>query len=70
MVLEMDNNDIDELVEERNQELTTEELMELRALCFTDEVIEESLSEEEEKVTEKQPSSSAIREMLKIWETF
>ncbi|GBL90288.1 hypothetical protein AVEN_130386-1 [Araneus ventricosus] len=55
------------LVEEHNQELTTEDLMELH--CDSQqEVKEESLSEEE-GVTAKQQSSSAIREMLKAWET-
>ncbi|PNF40924.1 hypothetical protein B7P43_G14973 [Cryptotermes secundus] len=68
MGLEVDNNDIDELVEENSQELTTEELMELH--CVTQqEVVEESLSEEGEEVTAKQQSSAAIREMLKAWET-
>ncbi|PNF34534.1 hypothetical protein B7P43_G10746 [Cryptotermes secundus] len=69
MGLEVDNNDIDELVEEQSQELTTEELMELHCVS-QQEVVEESLSEEEEEeVTAKQQSSGAIREMLKAWET-
>ncbi|PNF30455.1 hypothetical protein B7P43_G12495 [Cryptotermes secundus] len=66
MGLEVGNNDIDELVEEHSQELTTEELMELHCVS-QQEVVEESLSEEE--VTAKQQSSGAIREMLKAWET-
>ncbi|GBL95490.1 hypothetical protein AVEN_54099-1 [Araneus ventricosus] len=61
--VEMDSNDIDALVEE----LTTEELMELNCVS-QQEVMEESFSEEEE-VTAKQRSSSAIREMLEVWET-
>ncbi|GBO12002.1 PHD finger-like domain-containing protein 5A [Araneus ventricosus] len=63
--LEVDTNDIDEPVEENNQELTTEELMELHCVS-QQESMEESLSE---KVTAKQQSSTAIREMLKAWET-
>ncbi|GBM91802.1 hypothetical protein AVEN_194200-1 [Araneus ventricosus] len=54
-ILEVDSNDIDELVEEHNQELTTEELMELHCVS-QQEVMEESLSEEEcggKKVTIK-----------------
>ncbi|GBN42602.1 hypothetical protein AVEN_35772-1 [Araneus ventricosus] len=58
----MDSNDIDELVEKQNQELTTEELTELHCVLHQ-EVIQESLSEEEE-VTAKLQSSSAVREML------
>ncbi|GBN31843.1 hypothetical protein AVEN_199288-1 [Araneus ventricosus] len=65
--LEVDSNDIDELVEEHNQELTTEGLMELHCVS-QQEVLKESLSEEEE-ITAKQHSSNAIREMLKAWET-
>ncbi|GBN58839.1 hypothetical protein AVEN_20844-1 [Araneus ventricosus] len=67
MGLEMDNNGIDELVEEHIQELTTKELMELRSVS-QQEVVEESLSEEEQ-VTAKQRPSAAIREILKVWET-
>ncbi|GBM28002.1 hypothetical protein AVEN_217902-1 [Araneus ventricosus] len=65
--LEVDSDDIDELVEEHNQELTTEKLMELHFVS-QQEIMDESLSEEEE-VTAKQQSSSAIREMPKAWET-
>ncbi|PNF35334.1 hypothetical protein B7P43_G02588 [Cryptotermes secundus] len=69
MGLEVDNNDIDDLLEEHSQELTTEELMELHCVS-QQEVVEESFSEEEEEeVTAKQQSSGAIREMLKAWET-
>ncbi|PNF21961.1 hypothetical protein B7P43_G01794 [Cryptotermes secundus] len=60
MGLEVDNNDIDEPVEEHSQELTTKKLMELHYVS-QQEVVEESLSEEEE-VTAKQESSGAIRE--------
>ncbi|GBN57379.1 hypothetical protein AVEN_161945-1, partial [Araneus ventricosus] len=47
MGLEVDKNDIHELVEEHNQELTTEELVELQCVSRK-EAVEESLSEEEE----------------------
>ncbi|GBM49475.1 hypothetical protein AVEN_142613-1 [Araneus ventricosus] len=62
--LEVDSNDIDE----HNHELTTEELMELHCVS-QQEVIEESLSEEE-AVTARQQYSIPIRQMLKGWETF
>ncbi|GBM10285.1 hypothetical protein AVEN_50003-1 [Araneus ventricosus] len=59
---EMARNDIDELVEEHRQKLTTEELIELH--CVSQKtVVEENLSEEEQ-VTANQQSSGAIREML------
>ncbi|GBM14252.1 hypothetical protein AVEN_167333-1 [Araneus ventricosus] len=54
--LEVDSNDIDELVEEHSQELTTEELMELHCV---------SQQKGMEEVTEKQQSCIAIGEMLK-----
>ncbi|GBM46308.1 hypothetical protein AVEN_88002-1 [Araneus ventricosus] len=66
MELELDKNDIDELVEEQSQELTTEELTELYCVP-QQELMEESLSEKEEVIV-KQESSSAIREMLEAWE--
>ncbi|GBL89460.1 hypothetical protein AVEN_87809-1 [Araneus ventricosus] len=50
-----------------NQELTTKEFMVWHCVS-QQEIMEESLSEEKE-VTAKQQSSSAIREMLKTWET-
>ncbi|GBM43721.1 hypothetical protein AVEN_249117-1, partial [Araneus ventricosus] len=66
MGLDVDNYDIDELVEEHSQELTTGELIELHWVS-QQEVVEESLSEEE-GITSKQQSSGAIRERLKAWE--
>ncbi|GBN52775.1 hypothetical protein AVEN_124349-1 [Araneus ventricosus] len=44
--LDVDSNDIDELVEEHNQELTTVELKKFHCVS-QQEVMEESLSEEE-----------------------
>ncbi|GBL90307.1 hypothetical protein AVEN_130399-1 [Araneus ventricosus] len=49
------------------QELTTEELTELHYVS-QQELVEESLSEEEVTAKQKQ-SSCAIREILKAWET-
>ncbi|GBN32682.1 hypothetical protein AVEN_55928-1 [Araneus ventricosus] len=60
--LEVNSNDIDKLVEEHGQELTTEELMELHCVSRQEIV-------EEEEVIAKQQSSSVRREMLKAWET-
>ncbi|GBM77603.1 hypothetical protein AVEN_165630-1 [Araneus ventricosus] len=65
MGLQANNNDIYELVETYNQDLTTEELTEMRCLSQP-EVVEESLSNDEE-ITAKQQSSSEIRERLKAW---
>ncbi|GBM17474.1 hypothetical protein AVEN_193768-1 [Araneus ventricosus] len=63
--LEVDRNDIYELVEEHNQEMTIEELSDMVLSCVSQqEVTEKSLSEEEE-VTAKQQYSSAIREIQK-----
>ncbi|GBO22366.1 hypothetical protein AVEN_32173-1, partial [Araneus ventricosus] len=64
--MKVDSKDIGELVEEQNQEMTTEELMQLHCISQR-EVIQERLSEEE--VTPKLQSSSAIRGVLKAWET-
>ncbi|GBM29140.1 hypothetical protein AVEN_97421-1 [Araneus ventricosus] len=47
MGLEADKNDIDELLEEHSQELTAEDLKELRCVSQQEDV-EESLSEKEE----------------------
>ncbi|XP_022909635.2 tigger transposable element-derived protein 1-like [Onthophagus taurus] len=62
--LEVNSNDIDELVEEHNQDLTTEELTELLRLSQQEDE-KESVSD---KKTLKEPSSDAIKEMLKAWE--
>ncbi|GBN25506.1 hypothetical protein AVEN_256383-1 [Araneus ventricosus] len=59
--------DIDELEEPHSQELTTEEVTELR-YGSQQEVLEEILSEEED-VTTNQQSSGSITKMLKAWAT-
>lgn len=66
MELVADNNDINELVEEHNQELTTEELTALHRV-LQQEIIEDCLSVEEEEG--KEQSSDEIRKMLRAWET-
>ncbi|GBM90348.1 hypothetical protein AVEN_47488-1 [Araneus ventricosus] len=63
----MDSNDIYKLVE-HYQNLSRKEFTELHWVS-QQEIMEESKSEEEEEVTAKQPSSSAIRVMLKARET-
>uniref|UniRef100_T1HWD4 DDE-1 domain-containing protein n=1 Tax=Rhodnius prolixus TaxID=13249 RepID=T1HWD4_RHOPR len=61
-------DDTDELVADHSQELSTEELVELQHIS-QQELVEENLLDKEEKISEEQQSSSAIREMLKAWET-
>uniref|UniRef100_A0A8D2J1Y1 DDE-1 domain-containing protein n=2 Tax=Varanus komodoensis TaxID=61221 RepID=A0A8D2J1Y1_VARKO len=71
MGLEVDEDDIQELVEEHGQELTTDELMDLHREQ-QQEVMEESSSTEEEqqqKKAEESLTSSEISEMCKMWET-
>ncbi|GBN26333.1 hypothetical protein AVEN_5098-1 [Araneus ventricosus] len=59
VVRDFSGHPVYELVEEHNQDLSTEELTEL--FCVSQqEVVEESSSEEEEEVTAKQHASSAI----------
>ena len=65
--LDVNKNDINELLEEHSQELTTEELMELQSISHQEDV-DERLSVDEEDAA-KQQSSNEIREMLKAWET-
>ncbi|GBM56580.1 hypothetical protein AVEN_129963-1, partial [Araneus ventricosus] len=66
MGLELDKNNIDKLVKEHSQELTTEESTWLHWVSQQEDV-EESLSEEE-KVTAQEQSSGATNEMLMSWE--
>jgi hypothetical protein len=60
--------DIQELVEEHERELTTDELMDLHREQ-QQEIMEDISSEEEEKKTEESLTSNEIREMCKMWET-
>lgn len=66
--LEVNEADIQELVEEHEQELTTDELMDLHREQ-QQEIMEDISSEEEEKKTEESLTSNEIREMCKMWET-
>jgi hypothetical protein len=68
MGLEVNEDDIQELVEEHDQELTTDELMDLHHEQ-QQEVMEEVSSEEGEKKKEKSLTSNEIREVCKMWET-
>ena len=68
MGLEVNTDDIEELVEEHGQELTTDILMGLH-LEQHQEVMEEILSaEEEEKRAEESHTLKEIRAMCKMWE--
>ncbi|XP_070268928.1 tigger transposable element-derived protein 1 isoform X2 [Myotis yumanensis] len=64
MGLDMDEGDINELIEERSEELTTQELKELQAQQHTEVLQEIDDTEEEEEVI----SVSEIKEMLGVWE--
>nr|XP_033807654.1 tigger transposable element-derived protein 1-like [Geotrypetes seraphini] len=66
--LDMNEDDIQELMEERGQELTTDELMDLNLVQQQEFMKEISSEEEEEKKMEESLTSNEIREMLKMWE--
>ena len=65
MGLEINEDNIQELVEEHGQELTTDKLMDLHREQ-QQEVMEEISSAEEEKKVEESLASSEIREMCKM----
>ncbi|XP_040177160.1 tigger transposable element-derived protein 1-like isoform X2 [Rana temporaria] len=67
MGLEVNEEDIEELLEEYGQELTTDELMDLHRDQRL-EVKEEISSEEEDKRAQESLTSNEIREMCKMWE--
>ncbi|XP_039632281.1 tigger transposable element-derived protein 1-like [Polypterus senegalus] len=67
MGLEVNEDDIQELVEEHDQELTTDELMDLHREQ-QQEVMEDISSEEDEKKMEESLTSKEIREICKMWE--
>uniref|UniRef100_A0A8C8VHY4 HTH CENPB-type domain-containing protein n=1 Tax=Pelusios castaneus TaxID=367368 RepID=A0A8C8VHY4_9SAUR len=62
--LDMDEGDINELIEEHSEELTTEELKELQTQQHTEVLQEIGDAEEAEEVI----STSEIKEMLGMWE--
>lgn len=66
MGLVMDERDVNELIEEHSQELTTEELQELQSQQHS-EVLQEIGFEEEPEV-EEVISTSEIKEILGMWE--
>ena len=65
MGLVIDERDVNELVEEHTQELTTEELQELQSKQHS-EILQEIGFEEEPEVEEEVISTSEIKEIL--WE--
>ncbi|XP_067125817.1 tigger transposable element-derived protein 1-like [Centruroides vittatus] len=66
MGLEVDERDVNELVEEQSQELTTEELHDLHSQQQT--VVQRKISFEEEPEMEEVISTRDIKEILAMWE--
>ncbi|XP_015429411.1 PREDICTED: tigger transposable element-derived protein 1-like [Dufourea novaeangliae] len=66
MGLEVDERDVNELVEEQSQELTTEELHDLHSQQHT--VVQRKMSFEEEPEMEEVISTRDIKEILGMWE--
>ncbi|XP_015437248.1 PREDICTED: tigger transposable element-derived protein 1-like [Dufourea novaeangliae] len=66
MGLEVDKRDVNELVEEQSQELTTEELHDLHSQQHT--VVQRKMSFEEEPEMEEVISTRDIKEILGMWE--
>ncbi|CAH2293997.1 Hypothetical predicted protein [Pelobates cultripes] len=63
MGLEVTEEDVYELVEEHDHDLTTKELVELQK-----EAIEEQIAfEEEEEMSEEQLSSTELKEACQMW---
>ncbi|CAH2246246.1 Hypothetical predicted protein [Pelobates cultripes] len=63
MGLEVTEEDVYELVEEHDRDLTTEELVELQK-----EAMEEQIAfEEEEEMSEEQLSSTELKEACQMW---
>ncbi|XP_028656937.1 tigger transposable element-derived protein 1-like [Erpetoichthys calabaricus] len=65
MGLEVDNNDVEELVEEHSNELTTEELQHLQA--EQEKNLAEDMSSEGEEEGKEEVPSSVIKEMCAKW---
>ena len=64
----MNEDDIQEPVEERGQELTTEETTDLHRELQQEATEEISSAKEEGKKAEESLTSSEIREMCEMWE--
>ncbi|KAM4048885.1 tigger transposable element-derived protein 1-like [Anomaloglossus baeobatrachus] len=69
MGLEVSEADIEELVEEHDQELTTNELMDLHLEQQKEVMMVISSGEEEEEKSEESLTSNEIWEMCEMWET-
>ena len=67
--LELNEDDIQELMEEHGQELTTHKLMFLYCEQQQEVMEEISSAEEEEKKAEESCTSNEIRDMCKLWAT-
>ncbi len=67
MGLEVDDGDINDLVEEHSEELTTDELLQLQEQQHSD-AVEEIGSPEEDIVAEKAISTSDIKAVLAKWQ--
>ncbi|XP_064111400.1 tigger transposable element-derived protein 1-like [Macrobrachium nipponense] len=65
--LEVDEGDVNELIEEHEEELSTEELKELQMMQHT-KVLEEINTSEEEEEPEEVISTGEIKDMLAMWE--
>ncbi|GIX71615.1 tigger transposable element-derived protein 1 [Caerostris darwini] len=65
MGLEVEERDVNELIEEYTQELTTEEIQELQSQQHTEVMQEIGFEESEEEVI----STSEIKEILVMWES-
>ncbi|GIY50854.1 tigger transposable element-derived protein 1 [Caerostris darwini] len=65
MSLEVEERDVNELIEEYTQELTTEEIQELQSQQHTEVMQEIGFEESEEEVI----STSEIKEILGMWES-
>ncbi|GIY25563.1 hypothetical protein CDAR_262811 [Caerostris darwini] len=65
MGLEVEERDVNELIEEYTQELTTEEIQELQSQQHTEVMQEIGFEESEEEVI----STSEIKEILGMWES-
>ncbi|GIY60997.1 tigger transposable element-derived protein 1 [Caerostris darwini] len=65
MGLEVEERDVNELIEEYTQELTTEEMQELQSQQHTEVMQEIGFEESEEEVI----STSEIKEILAMWES-
>ncbi|CAH2294834.1 Hypothetical predicted protein [Pelobates cultripes] len=64
MGLEVTEEDVYQLVEEHDRDLTTEELVELQKEAMEEQT---AFEEEEEEMSEEQLSSTALKEACQMW---